>query len=54
MGGKINSYDSIKAAIDRYKDSLNNPMFMNGKLSIYARTADTEKWTSTSEGVNVE
>lgn len=46
--------DSIKAAIDRYKDSLNNPMFMNGKLSIYARTADTEKWTSTSEGVNVE
>ena len=46
--------DSIKAAIDRYKDSLNNPMFMNGKLSIYARTADTEKWTSTSEGVNDE
>ena len=46
--------DSIKNSIDRYKDSLNNPMFMNGKLSIYARTADTEKWTSTSEGVNVE
>lgn len=46
--------DSIKAAIDRYKPSLNNPMFMNGKLGIYARTADTEKWTSTSDGVSDE
>ena len=46
--------DSIKATIDRYKDSLNNPMFMNGKLGIYARSADAEKWTSTSEGVNDE
>ena len=42
--------DSVKATIDRYKPSLNNPMFMNGKLGIYARTADTEKWTSTSDG----
>lgn len=32
--------DSIKATIDRYKTSLNNPMFMNGKLGIYARTSD--------------
>lgn len=46
--------DSIKATIDRYKNSLNNPMFMNGKLGIFARTADTEKWTSTSDGVNDE
>ena len=29
-------------------------MFMNGKLGIYARTADTEKRTSTSDGVNDE
>lgn len=46
--------DSVKATIDRYKPSLNNPMFMNGKLGIYARTADTEKWTSTSDGVSDE
>ena len=46
--------DSIKATIDRYKTSLNNPMFMNGKLGIYALTADSEKGTSTSDGVNDE
>ena len=46
--------DSVKTTIDRYKPSLNNPMFMNGKLGIYAKTADTEKWTSTSDSVSDE
>ncbi len=46
--------DSVKATIDRYKPSLNNPMFMNGKLGIYAKTADTEKWTYTSDSVSDE
>ena len=35
--------DSVKAKIDRYKESLNNPVFMKGVLGVYARTGEVEK-----------
>ena len=31
-----------------------NPIFMNGRLGVYARTAPIEKWTSTSEGMSID
>lgn len=52
-GVKI-SEDSIKATIRKYRESLMNPIFMNGRLGVYARTAPIEKWTSTSEGMSID
>ncbi len=46
--------DSIKAKINRYKDSLNNPLFMKGTLAVYARTGEIEKWSSTVDGITVD
>lgn len=46
--------DSVKVLIRKYRQSLNNPTFMHGALGSYARTAPTEKWTSTCDGINIE
>ena len=46
--------DAVKAKIDRYKESLSNPVFMNGALGVYARTGEVEKWSSTCDGYTID
>ena len=48
------SEDSVKKSIDRYKASLTAPSFLSGKLGVYARTAPIERWTSTTDGINID
>lgn len=47
------SEDSVKAQINRYKASLSSPVFLNGRMGVYARSGDTEHWSSTSDGVTL-
>lgn len=48
------SDDATKALIDKYKDSLNSPVFLDGKLGVYARTAPAETWSSTADGYKID
>lgn len=48
------SEDSTKALIDKYKDSLGDPLFLDGHLGVYARTAPVENWSSTAEGYKID
>ena len=46
------SEDTVKCEIDKYKSSLNNPVFMNGALGVFARTVDDANWVSNEHGSN--
>ena len=47
------SEDSVKAKIDRYKSSLANPVFMNGRMGVYARSSEPEHWSYTVDGLTL-